>query len=172
MKESTRARRASTRRRQLIAGVGYAGIVARSDECELMHFIRLEKERVRYAAWEKHELSRGHVKHLLRIPGGIPNDEGLSYLDQVEATAKAFGGEWLAQGDVHVLEGAWPGGVVLMKFPSMIEAMNWYNSPAYQKILHLRVNNAVSDLVLVDGVGRGFTVAGFAREIRLAKAAR
>ena len=110
------------------------------------------------------------INHL-RIPGGIPNDEGLSYLEQVEATAKPYGGEWLAQGDVRVLEGVWPGALVLMRFPSMSNAMNWYHSPAYQKILHLRVNNAVSDLVLVDGVGRDFTVAGVAREIRLAKAA-
>jgi len=46
------------------------------------------------------------INHL-RIPGGVPNDEGRSYLDQVKATAKACGGEWLAQGDVRVLEGAW-----------------------------------------------------------------
>lgn len=110
------------------------------------------------------------INHL-RIPGDIPNEEGLSYLEQVEATAKAYGGEWLAQGGVRVVEGAWPGAVVLMRFPSMTDAMNWYNSPAYQKILHLRVNNAISDLVLVDGVGPDFTVAGFAREIRLSKAA-
>jgi uncharacterized protein (DUF1330 family) len=110
------------------------------------------------------------INHL-RIPGGVPNEDGLSYLDQVEATAKVYGGEWLAQGDVRVLEGAWPGAVVLMRFPSMTDAMNWYNSPAYQKILPLRVNNAVSDLVLVDGVGHDFTVAEFAREIWLAKAA-
>jgi uncharacterized protein (DUF1330 family) len=107
----------------------------------------------------------------LRIPGGVPNDEGLSYLKQVEATAKPYGGEWLAQGDVRVLEGAWPGALVLMRFPSMSNAMSWYNSAAYQNILHLRVNNAVSDLVLVDGVGRDFTVAGLAREIRRATAA-
>lgn len=49
--------------------------------------------------------------------------------------------------------------------------MSWYNSPAYQKILHLRVNNAISDMVLVDGVRRDFTVAGMAQEIRRSKAA-
>jgi uncharacterized protein (DUF1330 family) len=110
------------------------------------------------------------INHL-RIPGGVPNDEGLAYLEQVEATAKAYGGEWLAQGDVQVLEGSWPGAIVLMRFPSMTEALNWYHSPAYQQILYLRVNNAISDLVLVDEVGRDFTVAGLAREIRRAKAA-
>ena len=110
------------------------------------------------------------INHL-RIPGGIPNDEGLLYLEQVEATAKAYGGQWLAQGGVRVLEGAWPGAVVLMKFPNMTDAVNWYNSPDYQAILHLRVDNAISDLILVDGVGPDFTVAGFARQIRVTKAA-
>jgi hypothetical protein len=72
------------------------------------------------------------------------------------------------QGDVHVLEGAWPGAVVLMRFPSMTDALSWYNSREYQKILHLRVNNAISDLILVDSVAADFTVAGFAKQIRAA----
>ncbi|MFY9553019.1 MAG: hypothetical protein WAU32_17880 [Thermoanaerobaculia bacterium] len=38
----------------------------------------------------------------------------------------------------------------------------------YQKILHLRVNNAISDLILVEGVSPDFTVAGFARQVRAA----
>lgn len=67
------------------------------------------------------------INHL-RIPGGIPNQEGLSYLEQVEATVKAYGGKWLAQGEVRVVEGAWPGSVVLMEFPSMTQAQNWYDS--------------------------------------------
>lgn len=58
------------------------------------------------------------INHL-RIPGGMPNEEGLSYLEQVERTAKPDGGRWLAQGDVQVVEGAWPGSVVLMEFGSV-----------------------------------------------------
>jgi uncharacterized protein (DUF1330 family) len=72
------------------------------------------------------------INHL-RIPGNVPNEEGLSYLEQVEATVRPFGGRWLAQGNVDVLEGAWPGTVVLMEFPSRTAAMNWYNSPEYQE---------------------------------------
>jgi hypothetical protein len=30
------------------------------------------------------------------------------------------------------------------------------------------VNNAISDLILVDGVGADFTVAGFAQRLRIA----
>lgn len=107
------------------------------------------------------------INHL-RIPGGIPKEEGLSYLEQVEDTVKAYGGRWLAQGDVEVVEGAWPGSAVLMEFPSVADARGWYESPEYQRILHLRVDNAISDLVFVEGVPPGFTVAGFAQEIRTA----
>lgn len=107
------------------------------------------------------------INHL-RIPGGIPNEEGLSYLEQVESTVKAYGGRWLAQGDVQVVEGAWPGSVVLMEFATMTDAQNWYHSSEYQRILHLRVNNAISDLILVDGVSPDFTVAGFAQHVRAA----
>ena len=67
---------------------------------------------------------------------------------------------------VEVLEGAWPGSVVLMEFPDMAAAKNWYHSPEYQKILNLRTDNAISDLILVDPVGPGFTSAEWARQIR------
>jgi len=110
------------------------------------------------------------INHL-RIPGGIPNEEGLAYLEQVEDTVKAYGGQWLAQGDVQVVEGAWPDSVVLIEFPSHADARAWYDSPEYEKIRPLRVNNAISDLILVDHVAPGFTVAGFARQVRAAIAA-
>jgi len=107
------------------------------------------------------------INHL-RIPGGVPDEEGLAYLEQVESTVTAHGGRWLAQGAPEVVEGAWPDSVVLIEFPSMTDAHNWYSSPEYQRILPLRVNNAVSDLILVDEVSPGFTVAGFAQQVRAA----
>jgi uncharacterized protein (DUF1330 family) len=91
------------------------------------------------------------VNHL-RIPGGVPNEQGLSYLEQVEATVRPYGGKWLAQGDVDVVEGAWPGSVVLMEFPGRADAENWYNSPEYQAIKPLRTGNSISDMILVDSV--------------------
>lgn len=105
------------------------------------------------------------INHL-RIPGGVPNEEALSYLEQVEATVAPYGGKWLAQGDVDVIEGAWPGSVVLMEFPDRAAVDAWYNSPEYQAILPLRVNNAVSDIILVDSLPDGFTVRGFAQQVR------
>jgi uncharacterized protein (DUF1330 family) len=110
------------------------------------------------------------INHL-RIPGGVPNENGLAYLEQVEATAKPYGAVWLAQGDPTPVEGAWPGSVVLMEFPDRASATAWYNSAEYQAILPLRVNNAISDLILVDALPDGFTVAGFAQQVRAAIAA-
>ena len=108
------------------------------------------------------------INHL-RIPNGVPNSDGLTYLENVEATFGPFGGRWLVlDAPVEVLEGAWPGSVVLMEFPEMDAAKKWYHSPGYQKILTLRTGNAISDLILVDPVGPDFTSAKWARQIRAA----
>jgi uncharacterized protein (DUF1330 family) len=107
------------------------------------------------------------INHL-RIPGGIPNGDALSYLEQVEGTARPYGGTWLANGEVSVVEGAWPGLAVLMEFPSREASEQWYNSPEYQRILPLRVNNAISDIVLIDSLPADYTVRGFARQVRAA----
>ncbi|WP_169983948.1 DUF1330 domain-containing protein [Microbispora sp. H10836] len=98
-----------------------------------------------------------------------PTDEaGLSYLEQVEATVKPYGGKWLANGEVSVVEGAWPGLVVLMEFPDRAAADRWYNSAEYQEILPLRANNAISDVVLIDSLPADYTVRGFAQQVRAA----
>jgi uncharacterized protein (DUF1330 family) len=106
------------------------------------------------------------INHL-RVPNEVPNREGLEYLERVEATFEPFGGRWLVLGEHdEVLEGAWPGSVVLMEFPDREAAQAWYHSPAYQEILHLRTDNAVSDMILVDEVASDFTSAGFAQQVR------
>ena len=107
------------------------------------------------------------INHL-RIPGDVPNSAGLDYLDQVEATVAPFGGKWLAQGAVEVIEGSWPGSVVVMEFPDRRSAMEWYNSAAYAAIRPLRINSAISDIVLIDQMPDDFTIKGFAGEVRRA----
>ena len=107
------------------------------------------------------------INHL-RIPGDIPNDEALTYLEHVEATVAPHGGKWLAQGSGEVIEGAWPGAVVLMEFPSRDAAQAWYRSPEYHAILPLRTRNAISDVIFIDQLADGFTVRGFAAEVRRA----
>ncbi|KIF75388.1 hypothetical protein QR77_18700 [Streptomyces sp. 150FB] len=107
------------------------------------------------------------INHL-RIPGDVPNEAGLSYLEQVEETAKPFGGKWLANGEVTLVEGAWPGTAVLMEFPDRTAAEQWYDSPGYREIRPLRINNAISDMVLIDSLPPDYTVRGFAKQIRSA----
>ncbi|TCL64696.1 DUF1330 domain-containing protein [Rhizobium sp. BK251] len=108
------------------------------------------------------------INHL-RIPGDIPNDAALSYLEQVEATVAPHGGKWLAQGPVDLFEGSWPGAVVLMEFPSREAVTAWYRSKEYQAILPLRLNNSISDIVLIDALPDGFTIKGFAESVRRAR---
>jgi uncharacterized protein (DUF1330 family) len=107
------------------------------------------------------------INHL-RIPGDVPDEDALSYLEQVEATVAPHGGKWLAQGAGDVIEGAWPGSVVLMEFPDRAAANAWYKSPAYQAILPLRVKNAISDIILIDSLPERLTVKGFAEGIHRA----
>jgi uncharacterized protein (DUF1330 family) len=110
------------------------------------------------------------INHL-RIPGDVPNGAGLEYLEKVEATFAPYGGKWLVLGQHdEVLEGAWPGSVVLMEFPDRGAADAWYNSPAYKEIVRLRSDNTISDMILVDQVAPGFTSAGFAQQVRAAMA--
>jgi uncharacterized protein (DUF1330 family) len=105
------------------------------------------------------------INHL-RIPGDVPNIDGLSYLDQVEATVAPYGGKWLAQGPVDVIEGAWPGSVVLMEFPNREATENWYNSPEYTALRPLRIKSSISDMIFIDSLPEGFTVKAFAAGIR------
>ncbi|WFE98915.1 DUF1330 domain-containing protein [Micromonospora sp. WMMD964] len=106
------------------------------------------------------------INHL-RIPGGVPTEESLRYLELVQATTEAYGARWLAvDAAVQVIEGAWPGSVVLIEFPDAETAKAWYNSPEYQEILSLRTAHTINDLILVDSVGPEFTVAGYAQQIR------
>lgn len=105
------------------------------------------------------------VNHL-RIPGDIPDEDALSFLDQVEGTVAPYGGKWLAQGAVDVIEGAWPGSIVLMAFPNRQLLDKWYNSPEYTALRPLRIKNAISDIAVIDALPKGFTVKAFAEGIR------
>ena len=76
------------------------------------------------------------------------------YRRQVIATFEPFGGKFLARGGkVSVLEGAWPyDRSVILEFPSREAAEDWYHSPAYQRILPLRMKCMTSNFVIIDGI--------------------
>jgi uncharacterized protein (DUF1330 family) len=76
------------------------------------------------------------------------------YRKQVVATFEPYGGRFLARGGtLTVLEGEWPHErTVVLEFPSREKAEAWYHSPAYQKILPLRLRCMTSNFVIMDGV--------------------
>ena len=94
------------------------------------------------------------------------------YLERIQATLDPFGGTFLVHGTpVEVMEGAWPGTLVLIEFPTMAHAREWYASPAYREILHLRADHIPGDLILAEGCGPDHDSAALAAVMRAAVSA-
>jgi uncharacterized protein (DUF1330 family) len=76
-----------------------------------------------------------------------------AYRQEVVPTIAAHGGRFVVRGGaLTVLEGQWPlQRLVIIEFPSRQAAEAWYRSPAYQKILPLRLKSSTGNLVIVDG---------------------
>src|SRR5690606_38883972 len=71
------------------------------------------------------------------------NEQIADYLRRIDATLEPFGGRFLVHGGrVHPLEGDFDATMVMLEFPSLDAARDWYHSPAYQDILPLRTGNS------------------------------
>jgi uncharacterized protein (DUF1330 family) len=104
----------------------------------------------------------------LRPPAVLP-EEVFQYLERIQATLDPYGGKFLVHGaPVQVVEGDWPGGLVLIEFPSLAVAREWYGSPAYREIVHLRADHIPGDLILVEGCGPDHDSAALAAALRAA----
>jgi uncharacterized protein (DUF1330 family) len=81
-------------------------------------------------------------------------EEYAAYRERSPATLEAYGGRYLVRGGPHeVVEGDWnPERVVVVEFPSVGRAREWYESPEYQAIVDMRKRGAPSQVVLVEGV--------------------
>jgi uncharacterized protein (DUF1330 family) len=91
------------------------------------------------------------VAHMHEVTMGPPI---VAYLRRIDATLQPFGGRFIVHGgEYEVMEGDWPGTIIIIEFPSRAQAQAWYKSDAYQEILALRTDNSRSDIILVDGVG-------------------
>jgi len=75
------------------------------------------------------------------------------YRKMVPATIEKYGGRFLVRGGAfEVKEGGWnPVRVVVLEFPSMAQARQWYQSPEYAPALALRLKAANAKLILVEG---------------------
>ena len=74
------------------------------------------------------------------------------YRKAVPATLQAFGKFIVRGGNLKLLEGQWPHArFVVIEFPSREAAEGWYGSPEYQKIIGLRQNSSVGNLIIAEG---------------------
>ncbi|MGY0058920.1 DUF1330 domain-containing protein [Streptomyces sp. LZ34] len=104
---------------------------------------------------------------LAHLRARTPHPDILEYLERIQATLDPYGGHFVIHtGELEVVEGDWPGSVVLIEFPGSAEARAWYESPAYQEILRLRTDHIEGDLILVEGVGPGYDPGERARKLR------
>jgi uncharacterized protein (DUF1330 family) len=93
------------------------------------------------------------VAHMRHVTMG---QQIVEYLQRIDATLAPFGGRFIVHGgEVEVLEGSWPGHLIVIEFPDRGQAHAWYESDAYQQILALRTDNSHSHVIMVDGVDSG-----------------
>lgn len=94
------------------------------------------------------------IAHLRHVEWG---PDIVTYVQKITDTVEAHGGRFLVHGhNPEVMEGPFPGHLVIIEFPSMERARAWYQSEAYQAILPLRTQHADGVAVLVEGVAPGY----------------
>ncbi|MFI6491780.1 DUF1330 domain-containing protein [Streptomyces sp. NPDC050564] len=104
------------------------------------------------------------------FPTGL-NEDILTYIEQIQDTFAAFGGRFLVHGArAEVVEGEWPGDIIVVEFPDMDSLKAWYASPAYREILSLRKDHIEGNLLFVDGVAADYDGRKTAAELRAAMA--
>ena len=75
------------------------------------------------------------------------------YRAGVHDVLKKYQGEIVVSNeDVEIFEGKWPyTKTVVVRFPSIEQAKQWYNSEEYREVVQHRFRAADTDLILVDG---------------------
>ncbi|MCY0927713.1 DUF1330 domain-containing protein [Streptomyces sp. H27-H1] len=97
------------------------------------------------------------------------NEDILRYIEEIQATMDPFDGRFIVHGrEVEVMEGSWPGTIVMIAFPALEAARAWYASPAYQALIPLRADHIAGDIILVDGVPPDYDAAKTAATLRTA----
>jgi len=88
----------------------------------------------------------------------VTNAEGYQeYSRQVPATIAKYGGRYLVRGaKMELREGEWPGPrTVIVEFPSLARALEWYDSPEYKLLRTIRQANSRARFAFFEGVAKG-----------------
>jgi uncharacterized protein (DUF1330 family) len=82
----------------------------------------------------------------------ITNPEAYeSYPQAAAATLQAYGAEMVvADFDTEAVEGEAGKVTIVIRFESRDALNNWYNSPEYQDVVNLRLDNSEGNMVFVD----------------------
>jgi len=75
------------------------------------------------------------------------------YLKNVTEIAEKFGGKYIVRGgESTVIEGNWAyPRTVVIQFPSYEKALEWYRSDEYKPIRQIRLDNAVTNAIIIQG---------------------
>ena len=82
-------------------------------------------------------------------------EEYKKYMEKVKPMIESYGGEYLLRGgEIDTLEtNLWkPTRMVLVKFSSKKIAMEWYNSDEYKPYKDIRLENANSNILVIEGL--------------------
>ena len=81
-------------------------------------------------------------------------DNYKEYIEKVKPTAEKYGGEYIVRGGTSItVEGSWEHPrTVVIKFPTYDKAMEWYNSVEYKPIKKIRLDNAESNGMIIEGI--------------------
>ena len=76
------------------------------------------------------------------------------YIRMAPASILAHGGRYIARGGkTEVLEGSWmPARMVILEFPTVERAKEWWNSPEYAAPKALRQATADTELIILEGL--------------------
>lgn len=77
-----------------------------------------------------------------------------SYKKLTPETIAAFGGKFKVRGgEAKTLEGEWqPGRIVVLEFPTIEKAKQWWSSEEYKKPKSIRQSAATTQMIIVDGI--------------------
>lgn len=77
-----------------------------------------------------------------------------AYKEMAPLSIAQYGGRYIVRGPApEVLEGTWePKRLVLLEFPSVERAREWWNSPEYAPAKARRQSASTGDMVLLPGV--------------------
>ena len=83
----------------------------------------------------------------------IDSDKFIRYITESPATISKYGGKYLARaGKIVQFEGVKDNKrIVIIEFPSLDKAEEWYHSEDYQKVKKLREGAAKGSLIAIEG---------------------